>query len=210
MSGHFGGNGYAWDSGTNAPHVSRYFIARGWVMPGETVIDAGCATGYGTHLIGQVAKKVIGLEVDPGCIAEANGRWKPATPNADFRVFDLDKEEWPDADTLISIENAEHVQDLQHFIDQAHKHIKRCIVLCVPLGGTSWDYTPEQQATPAGENNDFNNEAYVEKLFVNKDWKLQTNFRFGYSGVFVFFKKPPRVPKGYNAGAFPIEGYIAP
>lgn len=210
MAGHFGGNPYAWDGGVNAPHISRYFIARGWIMPGETVIDAACCTGYGTHLLGQVSGKVIGLEIDEGAIKEAEGRWKPGTPNAEFRVHDIDKQELPDADVLVTIETAEHVQDLEHFLDQMVKHIKRCVIICVPLGGTSWDYTPEQQATPAGENNDFNNEAHVEKMFSERGWKLQSNWRFGYSGMFVFFKEPPAVPKGYGKDAFPKEGYVAP
>lgn len=209
MSGHFGGNPYAWDGGTNAPHISRYFLARGWVMPGETVVDAACCTGYGSHLIGQVAGKVIGLEVDEGAIGEANGRWKPATPNADFRVHDLDKDELPDCDFLISIETAEHVQDLDHFIKQIHKHVKRAFLICVPLGGTSYAYTAEEQASPAGENNDFNNLSHLEGLFTNDKWKVQTSFEYGYSGIIIVARKEPKVPKGYDKNAFPKEGYVA-
>lgn len=210
MAGHYGGNAYAWDGGTNAPHISRYFIARGWVMPGETVVDAACCTGYGTHLISQVAGKVIGLEVDEGCILEAKGRWLPGSPNAEFRVHDIDNQELPDCDTLITIETAEHVQDIEHFLDQMVKHVKRCVIFCVPLGGTSHTYTDEEKAGPAGEGNDFNNEAHVEQMFTVRGWNLQTNFRFGYSGMFVFFKNPPKVPVGYGKDGFPKKGYVAP
>lgn len=200
MSGHFGGNPYSWDSGPNAPHISRYFTARGWIMPGETVIDAACATGYGTHLIAQYAKKAIGLDVDPGAIAEAEHRW--SGKNTDFRVHDLDKAELPDADMLISIETGEHVQDLNFFLDQIWKHINRCVVFCVPIGGTSWDYTEEQKASPAGENNDFMNDGDVMKLFMDRGWKIQWHFSIGYSTMFVFFKDSPKVPEGYTEGAF--------
>lgn len=210
MAGHYGGNAYAWDGGTNAPHISRYFIARGWVMPGETVIDAACCTGYGSHLIGQVAGKVIGLDIDEGCIAEAKGRWGPGTPNAEFFVHDLDKKELPDADVLITIETAEHVQDLEHYLDQMVKHIRRAVIFCVPLGGTSHTYTDAEKAGPAGEGNDFNNDAHVEKMFYEKGWKMQSSWHFGYSGMFVFFKVPPTAPAGYGENAFPVEGYVAP
>lgn len=211
MAGHYGGNPYAWDGGPNAPHISRYYLARGWVLPGETVLDAACATGYGSHILSlDKTVKVLGREVDPGCIAEANGRWKPASPNVDYKVMDLDKEEWPDADILVSIETAEHVQDFDHYMQQVDKHIKRAVILSVPLGGTSQHYTPEEQALPGGENNDFNNHAHVESIFHDHGWKLHTNFDFGYSGFFVFYKKAPKPPKGYDKNAYPKEGYIAP
>jgi cyclopropane fatty-acyl-phospholipid synthase-like methyltransferase len=180
-------------------------------MPGETVLDAACCTGYGSHILGlDSSVKVLGREVDEGCIAEADGRWKPSNPNLDFKVLDLDKDEWPDADVLVTIETAEHVQDFKRFVKQTTKHIKRCVVFCVPLGGTSHAYSAEQQALPAGECNDFNNIAHVESIFDKAGWKLQTSFDFGYSGFFVFFKKPPKVPKGYDKNAFPQKGYIAP
>lgn len=193
MAGHYGGNPYVWDGGTNAPHISRYFIARGWVMPGETVLDAGCGSGYGTHLIGQVAKKAIGVDVDEGQIGNAPGEW--GLPNTEYKLLNLGKEELPDVDVIISIEVPEHINGLKHFIRQAHKHAKRMIFICVPLGGTSYAYTKEEQASPAGENNDFNNLSHLESLFTNKQWKLQASWQYGYSGMAVFFKKPPKDPR---------------
>jgi len=178
-------------------------MARGWVMPGETVIDAACATGYGSHLIGQYAGKVIGLDIDEGCIAEGYHRW--GAPNLEFKQFDLSKDELPDADTLISIETCEHINDLDHFIDQTWKHIRRCIVICSPIGGTSWDYTPEQLKTPAGENNDFITEGDLARPFVQRGWVEEWHNSIGYSSMFIFFKVPPTVPEGYTEGAFKIE-----
>lgn len=203
MSGHFGGNPYAWGSvDSNTPHISRYFLASGWVIPDETVLDAACCTGYGSHIISLKAQNVIGVETDQGAIDEAKIRWPGA--NIDYRCQDLDKIEWPDADVLISLETFEHVNDLQHCVEQAQKHIKRLIVVTVPLGGTSWDYTKEQRKTPAGECNDFEDMAALEKTFVNDEWKVQCTFQFGYSGFAVFFRKPPHVPEGYDEGGFPI------
>jgi protein-L-isoaspartate O-methyltransferase len=194
MAGHFGGNPYAWNGGGNNPHISRYFSARGWVMPGETVIDAGCGTGYGSHMISQIAKKVIGVDVDPGCIDYAKEHWQ--SKNIKFRVLDLGKGELPNADVIISIENMEHVNGMEHFIDQMTKHIKRICVICVPMGGSSYSYTKEEQASPGGENNDFFSTADVTKLFESRGWKLQWDHPHGYSNMFIFYKKPPKIPKG--------------
>lgn len=207
MAGHFGGNPYNWDGGTNSPHVARYMLARGWIMPGETVLDAACCTGYGTHLIGQVAKKAIGIDVDEGCIRDADGRW--GADNITFKVGNLDKIEFPDVDVTISIESAEHVNDLKHFIKQIKKHTRRMFIICTPIGGTSHAYTEEEKKTPAGECNDFNNLAHLQSVFADKTWKVHTDFQFGYSGFAVFYKKAPPVPKGYDKNAYK-KGYVHP
>jgi SAM-dependent methyltransferase len=207
MSGHFGGNPYSWASGANSAHIARYFLARGWVMPGETVLDAACATGYGSHLIGQVAEKVIGIDMDEGCISDAHGRW--GKDNIDFRVGDLNKIEWPDADVLISIESFEHFNDFEYCLAQARKHIKRVMIITVPLGGTSHTYTKEELKLPAGENNDFNNVVDFESKFANDDWKCHTVFEFGYSGFGIFYKQPPKLPDGYDENGYKI-GQVMP
>jgi SAM-dependent methyltransferase len=194
MAGHFGGNPYSWNTppDANTPHISRYFSARGWVMPYETVIDAACCNGYGSHLIAQFAKKVIGLDVDEGCIESAKKDW--VADNLEFQVNDLGKDELPDADVIISIETMEHINGMEHFLDQVTKHISRLAVICVPMGGTSYDYSPEEQALPRGENNDFMTDAYVIELFVSRGWQLQWHNTIGYSTMFTFFKHAPERP----------------
>lgn len=187
MAGHYGGNPFKWDGGVNAPHIARYFIARGWVMPGETVFDAGCGTGYGTKLIAQIAKKAIGADIDKGCIEQAK---QVKHSNCTFKVIDLGKDEWPDVDVTISIENAEHVLGFEHFVEQIQKHTKRMFLVCVPVGGTSWAYKDEPES-PATEKNDFNNDAHFESIFATNGWKTFMTWRFGYSVMGVFFKEEP-------------------
>jgi len=186
MSGHYGGNPLAWDGGANAPHISRYFIARGWIMPHEVVLDAACCTGYGSKMIANTAKKVIGYEIDEGCIVAANHD-KP--DNCEFKVMDLNKCELPEVDVLVSLETIEHLDDMNHFIKEVKKKVKRLIVACVPLGGTSWAYKDEEPS-PATEKNDFMNHAEFDKLFMDDEWKKQAGFEFGYSYFGVYFKKP--------------------
>jgi SAM-dependent methyltransferase len=195
MSGHFGGNPYKWEGGgANGPHITRYFLARGWIMPGETVLDAACATGYGSKLFAQYAKKVFGYEIDEGCIEDAKVN---APANCQFEVKDLDNCELPDVDVAISIETVEHLNNPQHFIDQIKKHVKRCFIICVPLGGTSESYKNEKPS-PATEKNDYMKLTDVEKIMGGDDepeWKMFNSFEYGYSGFVVFYKKSPEEPK---------------
>lgn len=196
MAGHFGGNMYGtWGRDANAPHISRYFLARGWVMPGETVLDSACCTGYGSRMIAQIAGKVIGYEVDPGCIDAAKAL---NIKNAEFHVMDLDTCELPDADVVISIETIEHLNDMHHFLDQVNKHIKRLAIVSVPLGGTSWAYKDEVPS-PATEKNDFGTGNDMDKLWFDRGWQKMTDFQFGYSYFAVYYKKDLRDYENSNS-----------
>lgn len=42
------------------------------IRPEETVLDIGCATGYSTHVVAQLAKRVIGLEEDAALVRVAS------------------------------------------------------------------------------------------------------------------------------------------
>lgn len=195
MAGHYGGNPYAWRGGANAPHITRYFLARGWVFPGETVLDAGCGTGYGTMMLSDIVGpegKAIGVEVDEGCVVQANNQHK--RDNNEFHVVNLNTDEIPEADVCVSIECVEHLDDMHHFLDEATKKIKRAFIITVPLGGTSHAYVNEPPG-PATEKNDFANGAAVDKLFDERGWKKQTSFQFGYSHFGVYFKEEPKDPR---------------
>jgi SAM-dependent methyltransferase len=197
MAGHFGGNPYKWDfpATANTPHIARYMIARGFLYPWEIVLDAACATGYGSKLISLDVEKVIGYEVDPGCIDSALVN-KPE--NCDFKVMDLNDCELPDVDACISIETMEHLtpEGLKHFVKQLHKHVRRVIIMTVPLGGTSHEYVNEPPG-PATEKNDFMSADQVSILLApeGSEWKELTRFQYGYSHIGIYFKDQPRVPK---------------
>lgn len=208
MAGHFGGNPYKWDfpAGPNNPHVARYLMARGFVMPWETVLDAACAQGYGAKAVALAAKKVIGYEIDEGCIENALEH-KP--DNCDFKVMDLNTCELPDVDVAITIETIEHLtpEGMMHFAEQLRKHVKRCIIVTVPLGGTSYAYVNEPPG-PATEKNDFAQHGDIEKVIIgdSPDWHLFFEFTFGYSHFGVYFKDQIQVPKEWEKRTGAAEG----
>ena len=192
MAGHYTGNPYKWEGGgANGPHITRYFLAKGWIMPGETVLDAACCTGYGSKLMALSAKKVIGLEVDEGAVRDAQD-WNGAE-NVEYHVADLDTCELPDVDIAVSIETVEHLNDMKHFCDQLKKHTKRCIIICTPLGGTSSAYVNEPPG-PGTEKNDFMTMGDIQKLIADDTWKVFNDFQYGYSGFCIFFKESPKDP----------------
>lgn len=189
MTGHWTGNPFKWEGGgANSPHITRYFLARGFIFPDEIVLDAACCTGYGSKMLAQVAKKVIGYEIDEGAIADAK---RHCPPNCEFEVKDLDTCELPDVDVTVSIETMEHLNDLKHFIDQVKKHTRRAFIVCVPLGGTSDKYKNEPPS-PGTEKNDFFKPQDVAPHIVDDEWKEFNSFEYGYSYFGIFYKKSPR------------------
>lgn len=187
MAGHINGNPFVWSRDANAPHIGRYFTARGWIMPGETVLDAGCCTGYGTKLLNQVAGKTIGGDIDEGCIDFAN---QNKHDHCEFRVLDLGHDEFPDVDVTVALESFEHVDGLEHAIEQMQKHTKRLFVVSVPLRGTSYAYVNEPPS-PATEKNDFITDGDCQRIFATNGWKLFYDFHFGEGYFGVYFKKEP-------------------
>lgn len=185
MGGLYNANPYGDLRGADAPHVARYCIARGFVEPGETVLDAGCGTGYGSHMLAKVAKRVFAVDAED----TVNSNWRGRDDNIEFSVLHLGKEKLPEADVTICIEAAEHINGLKNFISEVHKRTKRLIFICTPLGGTSYAYTDEEKATPAGENNDFNNQAHLQSLFATDGWRVFTSFDYGYSGIIVLVRE---------------------
>lgn len=179
-----------WDlkPGANHPHIMRYFIAKGFIFPWETVLDAACGSGYGSKLMSLQAKKVIGYEIDPGCIDSANSN-KPA--NCEFKEMDLNTCELPDVDVAVTIETIEHTtpEGMLHFTEQLRKHVKRCIIVTVPLGGTSFSYVNEPPG-PATEKNDFGGHADIEKIVApeGSGWHVFNHFTYGYSHYGIYYK----------------------
>lgn len=189
MAGHWGGNLYGtWGRDANAPHISRYLLARGWIQPGEIVLDAACCTGYGSHILSQAAGKVIGYEIDEGCIADAKAIWGPRSPNVEYQVQDLDACEFPDVNVVVSLETVEHLFNMYHFLDQITKHVSRLAIISVPVGGTSYAYVG-QTPGPATEKNDFGTGNDLDKLMFERGWGKMADFLFGYSYYCIYFKK---------------------
>lgn len=75
-----------WDDGLFTWHLYRYV----WALPhayGKTVLDVGCGSGYGSHLLSGVAKKVVGVDYDPEAIDYCRRQYGDR-PNLQFIVMD--------------------------------------------------------------------------------------------------------------------------
>ncbi|HDQ00099.1 MAG TPA: class I SAM-dependent methyltransferase [bacterium] len=82
----------------------------------KTVVDIGCGSGYGSHILAQRAKLVCGIDHDPEIVAYCRQRYHNS--NLSFLQMDATRLN-PDQqfDIVVNFQMIEHVEDMESFID---------------------------------------------------------------------------------------------
>jgi len=99
-----------WLTYERSPYRAAFLWRYSWVSQqcvGREVLDVPCGMGWGTSLI-RGTRKLIGLDLSPEAIAEANRRYGNI---AQFRIGDMGKLDYPEAsfDVVSCLEGIEHV-----------------------------------------------------------------------------------------------------
>jgi SAM-dependent methyltransferase len=136
------------EPGIVALHRKRYEFALPF-CEGNEVLDAGCGAGYGTALLAERARRVVGIDLDHGAIDYARGRY--AAANVEFAVGDLLDLDLPDAsfDVVCSFETIEHVSDRERYLSEMRRVLrpKGSYVVSTPRA----DETTERPTNPHHE-----------------------------------------------------------
>src|SRR5919198_5563284 len=132
--------------GIVALHLKRYQFAAPWCRDAE-VLDAGCGVGYGSAFLGEVARRVVGVDRDANAIAYARERY--ARPNVEFLVGDVLQLAFADAsfDAVCSFETIEHVDDVDAMLGETARVLRP--------GGVFVASTPRADKTTASPANPF-------------------------------------------------------
>ncbi len=98
-------------------HLARYDLAAQIARPGDTILDAACGLGYGSHLLAHcsLASKVIGVDLNRDAVAYANAAFA-TQGKCEFHTGDIaGLSNIPDAsvDLVVSFETLEHIPDPQ-------------------------------------------------------------------------------------------------
>ena len=90
-------------------HWHRYFFARRFVA-GRRVLDVACGEGYGSALLSEVARSVVGVDIDAATIAHASATYA-STANLRFLEGTITGLPLPSAcvDAIVSFETIEHL-----------------------------------------------------------------------------------------------------
>jgi len=91
-------------------HCHRYAFARRFVA-GRRVLDAACGEGYGSALLADAARNVVGVDIDANVVADASRRYGTSA-NLQFQTASVTKLPLADAsvDAVVSFETIEHLE----------------------------------------------------------------------------------------------------
>lgn len=108
-------------------HVGRYQWANQYIRPGDTILDAACGLGYGSHVLqsSSTAARTIGIDGSEYAVDYARLNFSAINPKLEFRCGFL-----PEAlagiadqsiDIIVSFETLEHVQDNTALLAEFHR-----------------------------------------------------------------------------------------
>ncbi|MET3763085.1 methyltransferase domain-containing protein [Sphingomonas sp. UYEF23] len=98
-------------------HYHRYLVARE-LSGGLDILDAACGEGYGSALMAQTARSVLGVDISQEAIDFAQGAYQ--TPNLSFEQCDVEVLKLGKArfDAIVSFETIEHIKQQDRFLKQ--------------------------------------------------------------------------------------------
>ena len=104
-------------------HLHRYLMARHLARDLD-VLDVASGEGYGSALLAQTARSVIGIEIDPASIAHAERSYN--MPNLRFIGGDARDLPLPDAsvDLVVSFETIEHFYEHERFLAEVRRVLR--------------------------------------------------------------------------------------
>ena len=108
---------------TQVEHFHRYYLARS-LAAGLDVLDISSGEGYGSAMLAQVARSVVGVDIDPAAVAHAERTY--ARDNLGFRQGDATAIPLANAsiDLLVSFETLEHFTDHDAFFREARRLLR--------------------------------------------------------------------------------------
>ena len=147
-------------------HLHRYFFAAD-LAEGKRVLDLGCGEGYGSAILAERAKDVLGVELDPVAIQHAATNYQ--LDNLEFRqasVLELDHLPDGSFDLVVCYEVLEHITEHDELLSLARR------VLCPD--GVLVISTPDREIY--SEAADYHNPYHVRELSLGEFDELLGRF----------------------------------
>jgi 2-polyprenyl-3-methyl-5-hydroxy-6-metoxy-1,4-benzoquinol methylase len=135
------------DRATEKQHLARYqFVKK--LAAGKRVLDAGCGSGYGSHILSEVAESVTGIDIAAEAIECASKNYSRS--NLSYLNVDATNTGLPDQsfDMIVSFEVVEHIPDPGAYLSELKRLLKP--------GGSLVISTPNRLLTSPGSEKPFN------------------------------------------------------
>lgn len=109
-------------------HLHRYALAREFATD-KIVLDIACGEGYGSNLLAQVAKRVIGVDISNGAINHASEKYQ--LPSLEFIAGSTSEIplESDSVDLVVSFETIEHHDEHEQMFKEINRVLKENGVL---------------------------------------------------------------------------------
>ncbi|MBC7320847.1 methyltransferase domain-containing protein, partial [bacterium] len=111
------------DKATELQHINRYNLARELVK-NMKVLDVACGEGYGSNILAETAKEVIGVDISKEAIEQATRKYRKE--NLSFKVMDANSLEFDNGyfDAVVSFETIEHLDKPYKFLREVKRVLK--------------------------------------------------------------------------------------
>jgi O-antigen biosynthesis protein len=117
-------------------HMGRYYMAQSRLNISEKdiVLDISCGQGYGSYLLSQKAKYVIGVDVNNDYLKKASQMFK--RQNLIFSTFEYYKKLCLYYNKIVCIETIEHMKkdEIKEFLKNILKDYQGELFLTFPIG----------------------------------------------------------------------------
>ena len=169
-------------------HRFRYHFGRGFITPSDRVLDLGCGIGYGVAMLSEVAKYVIGYDIDIANINTCNAQSKK--DNNEFIMANLEDVKLKEAEVATSFEVIEHLYKPAKFIKKLKKKIKKFIIVSVPIGQTLIEVDGDMQVGDDPTHHSvFPFKEDLNDLFLDDDWGLFYGFQTGIIYMAAYYNR---------------------
>ena len=183
------GERYLPSVGANLPegsveHYSRYYMAREFCRD-KYVLDIASGEGYGSSLLADSAKSVVGIDIDDLAVRHASNKYVKA--NLKFFVRSATDLKLPERsfDVVVCFEMLEHIYEQEQLLEQVRKVLKPDGILIIS--------TPNKYLSEDNAENDIlhseENPFHVKELYFD-EFKLLLNSSFKFT-KFYFQKVYP-------------------
>lgn len=149
-------------------HLHRYLYALNLVK-GQDVLDIACGEGYGSFILSQHAKSVVGVDIAEAAVERARQNYK--LDGLSFQVGDCEKIPLADnsVDWVVSFETIEHITGQERFLSEVRRVLR-------PHGSILIS-SPDKEVY--NQNRDHPNEYHVKELSVEEfEGLLKQHFKF--------------------------------
>ena len=150
-------------------HLHRYYLARELAL-GKDVLDIACGEGYGSLLLAEVARSVVGVDASEEVIRYADERYQRS--NVQFKHGACGRIPLPDAsiDLIVSFETIEHHDE--------HHEMMREFVRVLRPDGLVLISSPDK--AEYSDKPHFVNSFHVKELYFEEFQELLLNY-FGHA-----------------------------